>query len=173
MPRRISMFDINKFCTNNKCRSNNLHIKTETEANSPCHIFYGTATMSKAMRYSQYVRTTKPCIYRNINNDAELAYQTLVKFIYGNVDVVNSLLNSIIDINAYDKQYWNALSRAAVDNDLDKAIILINAGADVNSRDTFGWTPLNWARRQNLVEMIELLLNAGAVDDAGLDANNA
>lgn len=168
MPRRISMFDINKFCTNNKCRSNNLHIKNETEGNTQCHIFYGTATMSKAMRYSQYIRTSKPCIYRNVNNEAEIAYQTLVTFIYGNVDVVNSLLNSIVDINAYDKNNWNALSRAANDNDLNKAVILLNAGANVNSRDEFGWTPLYWARQQNNAEMINLLLNAGSLDDAGL-----
>lgn len=144
--------------------------KNETERNSQCPIFYGTATIAKAMRYSQYVRTTKPCIYRNIINDAEIAYQTLVKFIYGNIDVVNSLLNSIIDINAYDKNNWNALSHAASESDFDKTLLLINAGADVNSTDIFGWTPLNWARTHNNNEIISLLLNAGARDDAGLDA---
>lgn len=163
MPRRISMFDINKFCTNNKCRSNNLHIKNETEANSPCHIFYGTATMSKAMRYSQYVRTTKPCIYRNLNNDAELAYQTLIKFIYGDVDTVNSLLNSIVDMNAYDKYNWNALSHASYDNNIDKVKILIAAGANINSHDKYRWTPLNWARQQNNSEIIILLQNNGGI----------
>jgi hypothetical protein len=59
MPRTISMFDINKFCANrNSAREANIqYLKKATGGNDP--------TMTKAMRYAQYVRTTNPCIGKN------------------------------------------------------------------------------------------------------------
>lgn len=65
MPR--SMFDIIKFCANKQCNNDAINKPIETEANTQCHIYHGTAHMSKAMRYSQYIRTTKPCIWRTPN----------------------------------------------------------------------------------------------------------
>ena len=165
MSRRISKFDINMFCANQKCASTFKPIKNETEGNSQCPIFYGTATIAKAMRYSQYVRTTRPCIYRNLNNETEITEQTLINFIYGDVETVQSLLlsGSISDINAYDSYNWNALSRATYDNNIEKVQILINAGVNINANDNRKWTALNWARTKNYTEMFRLLVDNGAI----------
>lgn len=163
MPK--SMFDINMFCANRKCASTINSIKNETEGNSQCHIFYGTATMSKAMRYSQYIRTTKPCIYRNANAEV-VATSILYQFIYGDVETVKSLLTSgsIDDINAYDKSSWNSLSRASYDGDIEKVRILIDAGAKINTIDNNGWSALTWARVKTNDEIIRLLIENGAID---------
>ena len=161
MPK--SMFDINMFCANRKCASTINSIKNETEANSQCHIFYGTATIAKAMRYSQYIRTTKPCIYRYANAEV-VARSILIKFIYGDIETVKSLLSSgsIDDINAYDSSDWNALSRASYDGDIDKLTFLIDSNANINSKDKVsGWTPLNWARFKNNQVIINILVSKG------------
>lgn len=68
MPRFRSMFDINKFCANNKCNTESANKPIETEANSQCHIYHGKASESKAMRYSQYIRTVKPCAWKTIGS---------------------------------------------------------------------------------------------------------
>ena len=47
MSRRMSMFDIDKFCNQNVT-----YKKMVTESNDP--------SISRKMRYSQYVQTTKP-----------------------------------------------------------------------------------------------------------------
>ncbi len=69
MPGTNMMFDINKFCNcgyygrgSGASRfgkmSESVNKPLETEANSAFKIHYGTANMSRAMRYSIRVRTT-------------------------------------------------------------------------------------------------------------------
>ena len=155
MPTRLSMFDINKFCANaGRNREANIqYLKKATGGNDP--------TMTKAMRYAQYVRTTKPCIGLNLSTNVNAVRTLQQQFIYGDAATVNSLIESV-DINAYDEYGWNALSRAAYDNNIEKVNILIAAGVNINSADTVGWTALYWANARNNSNIYNLLILNGA-----------
>lgn len=50
----MKMFDIVKFCQDKKCQQNIRYNRLKTGGNDP--------TLPAALRYSQYVRTTKPLI---------------------------------------------------------------------------------------------------------------
>lgn len=157
MPR-ITMFDINKFCANNAgAREANIqYLKKTTAGNDP--------SISKAMRYSQYIRTTKMRVGVALQTNVNLENITLLQqFIYGDVASVNSLLDRI-DINAYDEYNWNALSHASYTNNIEKVNALIAAGVNLNSTDIYGWTALYWANARNNVNIYNILIQNGATN---------
>jgi len=153
MPRRTTMFDINKYCENVFCNkeSNIQYLKKATAGNDP--------TITKAMRYAEYVRRTPPHV---VGKSINVALTQLQQFIYGDVDTVRSLLNSV-NIDEYDSFGWNALSRAAYDGDLEKINLLLDAGANINTTDSSGANPTYWAKVRNRVDLFYYLRSRGGI----------
>ena len=61
----------------------------------------------------------------------------------GDIDIVKSLLEREIDINARNANDETSLYRAAGKGNVDIVRLLIERGAEVDSRDSLGWTPLH------------------------------
>src|SRR5262245_64515678 len=63
-------------------------------------------------------------------------------------DVVRTLLQKKVDVNAAEGDGTTALHWASYRDDLDSADLLIRAGANVNAANDLGVTPL-WTASQN------------------------
>jgi uncharacterized protein len=84
-----------------------------------------------------------------------------------NHEVVRSLLQQHVDVNAPQADGATALAWAAHWDDMETAELLIRAGANVNAANSYGVTPLALACTNESAAMVERLLKAGA------DANGA
>ena len=77
-------------------------------------------------------------------------------------DVVRSLLQERVDVNAPQADGMTALHWAARHDDLETARLLTEAGADANAPNRYGVTPLTLACTNGNHALVELLLVAGA-----------
>ncbi|NET58587.1 MAG: hypothetical protein F6K47_21260 [Symploca sp. SIO2E6] len=89
----------------------------------------------------------------------------------GSVQIVELLLQSQADVNAWDLlQNSNPLLMAIWGEHDDVLQILLQAGANPNIRDQEGNSPLRLSVEQENINMVKLLLEHGAkatIDDAG------
>ena len=85
----------------------------------------------------------------------------------GDLDVVGTLIDLGVPVDAADGSGVTMLARAALNHDVELARLLLERGADVNAADTRGMTPLLWAANVDFGDdaMVELLLAAGARAD--------
>lgn len=96
-------------------------------------------------------------------NSGENHTESFFKAVESNdVQKIQELLQSGIDINAKDKDGWTPLMYAASKKATDIAKILIEAGADLNATDNCGWTALMDAVDRNSIDIVRLLIDAGA-----------
>src|SRR5262245_43401947 len=80
--------------------------------------------------------------------------------------LVHTLLNQHVDVNARSGDGSTALLWAAHSNALDIARLLIGAGADANLPNDFRMTPLSQACTNGSAAFVDLLLKAGANPNA-------
>src|SRR5215468_10654049 len=85
-----------------------------------------------------------------------------------NKQVVRSLLQKKVDVNAAQVDGTTALHWAVRWNDLETADLLICAGANVSAATRAGAIPLQLAATNGSAEMIEKLIKAGADPNAPL-----
>jgi len=81
---------------------------------------------------------------------------------YGNVDIVNKLIENGADINIKDKYGSTALRWAIVGDNKDIALLLIKKGIDFKIKDESGHTALDIAVRKNKYDIAHILINKGA-----------
>jgi ankyrin repeat protein len=88
-------------------------------------------------------------------------------FKFGDVEVVNTLLDLGAPVDFADGNGITMLGRSVLNNEVELARMLIGRGANVNVVDKQGMTPLLWAANVDFGDtaMIELLLKAGAKTD--------
>ncbi|MGC9057946.1 MAG: ankyrin repeat domain-containing protein, partial [Candidatus Micrarchaeia archaeon] len=79
----------------------------------------------------------------------------------GRTEIVKSLLEKDIDVNAKDKWGWTALMYAARDGRTEIVKLLLEKGADVNAKDILGLTALRYAAENGHKDVVELLKKAG------------
>jgi ankyrin repeat protein len=94
--------------------------------------------------------------------------------LYGDVEMVQVLLDYQVDVNARDDHGWTPLHDVAVRNfpsarlhnvvqsSLDVAQILLGGGADVNPRSNDGRIPLHQAAMMGSARLVRMLLKHGA-----------
>jgi uncharacterized protein len=82
----------------------------------------------------------------------------------GNADLMQSLLQGAVDVDASDDNGWTALHFAAQASSVSVLKLLLDAGALVDPRDSDGNTPLSTAvfNCRGDGSVIQLLRNAGA-----------
>jgi len=80
----------------------------------------------------------------------------------GNTDMVKSLFERGVEINACNARNETPLDRAAAKGNVDVVRLLIERGAEVDSRDKRGWTPLHQSSRFGHLEVSQILLDHGA-----------
>lgn len=109
-----------------------------------------------------------------IQNGADINVQTnngytplMIASLNGNIDIVKTLIDNKVDVNAKSSDQQTALVLAKNDNVVEA---LINAGADINVNNTKGLTPMITA---NSSTMVKTLVKAGAnvneEDEKGLN----
>ena len=84
---------------------------------------------------------------------------------YGDLEMVQVLLDYGVDVNAQDRNRDTPLDYASSNghhNDARVARLLIAHGADPNARDMFGVTPLHRASICGRIEIVRLLIEHGA-----------
>jgi uncharacterized protein len=79
-----------------------------------------------------------------------------------NIDLVRSLIESGVSVNAIDASGWTALMYAAAKGNLELVEVLLEAGADVNPANNSGKTPLTEAAYWGHDKVVERLIVAGA-----------
>jgi pectate lyase len=89
----------------------------------------------------------------------------------GDIDLVGSLINDGIAIDALDNNFCEtALHRAVISGHKDIVELLLSRGADVNARDSFPChTPLHYAAERGFREIVEILIANGADIEAVSD----
>jgi ankyrin repeat protein len=81
----------------------------------------------------------------------------------GDVQEVERLIKSGVDLNIRDNWGRTALIWASSRNNIEVVKLLIEAGAHLNIRDNDGgWTALILASLYNRIELVKLLIEAGA-----------
>jgi ankyrin repeat protein len=80
----------------------------------------------------------------------------------GRTDVVRTLVQQHVDVNAAVPDGTTALHWAAQRDDMDSAVLLIGAGAKANVANAFGVTPLSLACTNASAPMVDFLLRSGA-----------
>jgi hypothetical protein len=82
----------------------------------------------------------------------------------GNLDVVDSFLQSGIDVNTQNAEGSTALYAAAVEGQAQVIEFLVARGADVNIQNKWGHSPLHAAREMKRDEAIRVLQAYGATE---------
>ena len=98
-----------------------------------------------------------------IDNDIDAEFLMAVK--KGNLEQVNSLLNSGADVNTAQKDGTSALAWAVYNNNKELVDLLIRSGedgADIDAANEYGFNPLHLACMNQNPEIISILLKAGA-----------
>ncbi len=80
----------------------------------------------------------------------------------GEIDVVQDLLASNVNINLTNNDGNNALWFACFRNNLPLMALLINAGIEIDNQNDNGVTVLMYAASSGKIDAVRLLLNAGA-----------
>lgn len=80
----------------------------------------------------------------------------------GDVNKVNEILNSGVDVNESTVGSVTPLMRAVSHKRTEVIKLLINKGAYLNTQDTRGYTALHWAIKNNDPETVKLLVERGA-----------
>jgi len=81
---------------------------------------------------------------------------------FGNVEMVQFLLDKEANVNIADQERFTPLHWAAMYDQKDIAEMLLKKKADVNAQDSHNWSPLRIAVVHNQPEVAGLLLNNGA-----------
>lgn len=76
--------------------------------------------------------------------------------LYGNIDLIEWLIENKADINFQDRGGWTALHFATQEDRLDVVELLIKKGADSNIKNEYGNKPSFYAEKDNK-PIIELL----------------
>lgn len=82
------------------------------------------------------------------------------------IDLIRSILQSHVDINAIDEYGFTPLIEAAIADNVEIAKLLVNYGANPNQVDMLGGTALHWATENNNLKMAKLLLENRADPNA-------
>jgi len=101
---------------------------------------------------------------------ADLLQQMLSKIVENDIDALNSLIQSGVDVNYRDKNGITPLMLASGHGLVEVVKFLIKNGADVNSVSARGGTPLILAAGRGHGEIVVLLIKNGA--DVNLKASN-
>ncbi|MBN1974173.1 MAG: ankyrin repeat domain-containing protein [Sedimentisphaerales bacterium] len=80
----------------------------------------------------------------------------------GDLEKVQSLIESGADVNIKNNGGWTPLYMASNGGYLDVAKVLIDKGANVNISNNWGWTPLHTASASGHQDIVKLLLTKGA-----------
>ena len=80
----------------------------------------------------------------------------------GHKEIVQTLINAYVDLEAQDMRKQTALHYAAQHGNSEIAQILINGGANVNAIDNNNMTPLHFAIISGNKDLVQILMNAGA-----------
>ncbi len=83
----------------------------------------------------------------------------------GDTELVRELIGQGADLEVFSGDFGSeetALGWAALEGNLDTALVLIEAGANVNAGNHGNWTPLMSAAYYGHPEMVKLLLDHGA-----------
>jgi len=102
------------------------------------------------------------CLILAANETENVNNRFLTAVNNGNTQVIKTLLEKHIDINAQDHRGRSALLIATHNNDLSTAKLLINEGADVNIMDNIQDNPFLYAGAEGYLGILKLTISAGA-----------
>lgn len=121
-----------------------------------------------------YTERSRACVIgdsiveeNSIQADHSNALQAAV--LYGNRNIVQTLLNSGADPNSEGGKYGNPLQAAVVGHDLDIVKDLLHAAVDINKTGGYYNSSLQAAIAENSSEMFNFLLESGADPNLGDD----
>ena len=83
-----------------------------------------------------------------------------------NHDGLRAALAGGAGLDEIDRDGRTALHHAAINDDVEGAVMLLSAGAKPNAADSSGWTPLHFAAQVYGVDVANALIAAGAAVDA-------
>lgn len=80
----------------------------------------------------------------------------------GDVEAIQNLVESGVDLNAFNEQGLTPLCIAAIKGNTQVLKVLLDSGADVNKPSWHGFAPLSWAVDARRKKAADLLREAGA-----------
>ena len=98
----------------------------------------------------------------SIEIDRDLVIRFHNAAIFGDVSLVEILLQDGVPVDCVDGYDQTALMIAARHNKTDVIRLLLQKEADVNKRNRYGNTPVHWAASGNSTEVIAILIEHGA-----------
>ena len=101
---------------------------------------------------------------------ADVSLMGIVGRSKGDIEILKTLLDAGLDVNARNVSYSTALFYRDFSDGAEKTKLLLKSGADIHARNMYGRTPLFGAHREEAQVLIDAGVDVSAKDYEGISA---